>query len=81
MTSTELKIAHALQNCNFLPGSFDKKFSNQLNNWEGRDMTQKGRDKMLEMLYKYRRQIHNYQDLRREIQDERLKGGNFEPIQ
>ena len=76
MTPTELKIASALQSCSYQPGSFDKKFTAQLDNWTNRDMTQKGRDKMLELLYKYRRQIPKYQELRRAIQDERLSEGD-----
>jgi hypothetical protein len=60
MTVLEYRIATALQQCRFLPGSFDKRFVNQLTNWTKRDLTVKGRAKLIEMLHKYRRQIPEY---------------------
>ena len=63
MTSHEKKIAWALSRCTFLPGSFDKLFVKQLDNWKDREMTEKGRAKMIELLHKYKRQIPNYQKL------------------
>ena len=60
MTSIELQIASALNACSFLPGSFDKKFVHQLENWKDREMTVKGRAKMIELLRKYRRQIPDH---------------------
>lgn len=67
MTDIEIKAAIALQNCTFLPGSFDKKFVHQLGNWYSRPMTQKGRAMMVKMLMKYRRQIPNYEKMREAI--------------
>jgi len=63
MTTTELRVASALTRCRFLPGSFDKRFVNQLSNWIDRDMTEAGKRKMIELLHKYRRQIPNYKEL------------------
>jgi hypothetical protein len=67
MTSTERKIATALMFCTFLPGCFDKRFVKQLPKWNDRDMTEKGRAKMIELLHKYRRQIPNYTTLKNEL--------------
>jgi hypothetical protein len=65
MTEPEKSIAWALRNCSFLPGSFDKRFVNQLDKWIDRDMTVKGRAKMMELLQKYRRQIPNFEKLKK----------------
>lgn len=70
MTATEWKIANSLINCTFLPGSYDKKFVQQLGNWKDRDMTLKGRLKMIELLHKYRRQIPDYEKLQSKIKIE-----------
>jgi hypothetical protein len=67
MTTIERKIASALISCSFLPGSFDKRFIRQLPNWENREMTEKGREKMIELLHKYRRQIPNHVALKNEL--------------
>jgi hypothetical protein len=64
MTNIERQIAGALGKCRFLPGTFDKRFVNQLPNWVEREMTEKGRDQMIAMLHKYRRQIPNYEELK-----------------
>lgn len=69
MTQTERKVAYALNRCRFLPGSFEKKFVHQLDNWEDKEMTTKGRDCMLKMLDKFRNQIPNYLELRKELTD------------
>ena len=65
LTNIERDIALALRNCFFLPGSFDKRFVNQLDKWTDRDMTVKGRAKMMELLQKYRRQIPNFEKLKK----------------
>lgn len=67
MTELEKKIANSLQFCSFLPGSFDKRFVKQLHIWADRDMTEKGRAYMLNLLYKYRRQIPDYTTLKSEL--------------
>lgn len=67
MTDPEKQAAYALQRCRFLPGSFDKKFCHQLDNWNDREMTQKGRDCMLKMLDRYKSQISNYLELRKQL--------------
>lgn len=64
MTEPEKSIAWALCSCSFLPGSFDKRFVNQLDKWKDRDMTVKGRAKMMELLQKYRRQIPSFEKLK-----------------
>lgn len=64
MTVTERHIASALSQVTFLPGSFDKRFVKQLPNWLEREMTEKGRDKMIALFHKYRRQIPNYEKLK-----------------
>lgn len=64
MSLTERNIANALSQVSFLPGSFDKRFVKQLPNWLEREMTEKGRVKMIELLHKYRRQIPNYEKLK-----------------
>lgn len=69
MTQAEKHVAYALNRCRFLPGSFDKKFVHQLDNWNDREMTVKGRDCMLKMLDKYRGQIPNYLELRKSLTD------------
>jgi len=67
MTATEIKVANALLQCTFLPGSFDKRFVKQLPNWQDREMTEKGRAMMLKLFQKYRRQIRNYEELLLEV--------------
>ena len=64
MTVTERHIARALSMVTFIPGSFDKRFVKQLPNWLEKEMTEKGRAKMIELLHKYRRQIPNYEKLK-----------------
>lgn len=64
MTLTERHIAEALSNVTFLPGSFDKRFVKQLPNWLEREMTEKGRARMIAIFHKYRRQIPNYEKLK-----------------
>jgi len=63
MTVIERQIAVALQACSFLPGTFDKRFVQNLPNWYDREMTVKGRAMLVKLLVKYRRQIPNYVDL------------------
>lgn len=70
MTNNEYKAAIALQRVTFLPASFDKRFAHQLTGWKDRDMTQKGRDTMLRLLWKYRRQIPKYLELSQAISQE-----------
>ena len=67
MTELEKQIASRLQQCSFLPGSFDKQFSFQLRNWIQKDLTQKGRDMMLHLFHKYRRQIPDYLNLKAQL--------------
>ena len=67
MKFIEQRVAFALNRCSFLPGSFDKKFVHQLDKWKDREMTEKGRAKMIELLTKYRRQVPNYAKLNLEI--------------
>jgi len=57
MTDNEKKAAIALQKVNYLPASFDKKFAHQLSDKLDKPMTEKGRNYMLHLLKKYRRQI------------------------
>lgn len=66
MTNIEKKIAARLNNCSFLPGSFDKRFVKQLSNWDDREMTERGRATMLMLFTKYRRQIPDYERLSEE---------------
>lgn len=63
MTDLEIKAAAALINCNFLPGTYDKKFVHQLGNWYDRKMTEKGREMMIKLVQKYRRQIAGAENL------------------
>lgn len=67
MTAIESKMALRLNHCTFLPGSFDKRFVKQLSNWKDREMTEKGRAKMIELFHKYRRQISDYQTIHNEL--------------
>jgi hypothetical protein len=60
MTTVEKKITASLQRCSFLPGSFDKRFVNQLDNWTDREMTAKGRETLFKLYVKYRRQIKDF---------------------
>lgn len=60
MTTIEHSAALALLNCSFLPGTFDKRWVNQLPNWYGRKMTKKGRETMERLVHKYRRQIPDH---------------------
>jgi hypothetical protein len=56
MTAIEKAIAGRLRACTFLPGSFDKRFVKQLENWEGRDMTTAGKALLFSLANKYRKQ-------------------------
>jgi len=67
MTDLENKIAARLQQCSFLPGSYDKQLSFQLRNWKDKEMTQKGRDMMLHLFHKYRRQIPDFLNLKAQL--------------
>lgn len=78
MTDSELKCALALQNCSFLPGTYDKKFSHQLGNWYSRPMTEKGRAMMLKLVQKYRRQIQNAEKLIKAVNDD-VRTTSFSP--
>ena len=60
MTQIEKHIAERLMKCRFLPGSFDKRFVNQLDNWTDRDMTTAGRTTLFRLYEKYRGQIPDY---------------------
>jgi hypothetical protein len=60
MTEIEKHMANGLKFCTFLPGSFDKRFVKQLDNWIDREMTTDGRSMMVKLYHKYRRQISNY---------------------
>jgi hypothetical protein len=60
MTNAEKTIAEALGKCRFLPGSFDKRFVNQLPNWIDREMTKAGRTTLYRLYEKYRKQIPDY---------------------
>ena len=63
MTDLEHKIAVSLNNCTFLPGSFDKRFVKQLRDKLDQPMTDKGRAFMMSLFHKYRRQIPDYDNL------------------
>lgn len=65
MTPIEISIRSALQNCTFLPGSFDKRFV--MNLQADKPMTEKGRAFMITCFHKYRRQIKNYQQLSEQL--------------
>lgn len=67
MTDLEKVITAALTQCSFTPGSFDKKFVKQLPNWWTRELTERGRETMIRLLHKYRRQIPEYQDICNEL--------------
>lgn len=60
MTLIEKQIAESLLKCRFLPGSFDKRFVNQLPNWTERELTEKGRTTLYRLYEKYRGQIRDY---------------------
>lgn len=60
MTNAEKIISVALSKCRFLPGSFDKRFVNQLPNWQEREMTKSGRTTLYRLYEKYRKQIPDY---------------------
>lgn len=62
MTLEEKQMSNALLKCRFLPGSFDKRFVNQLPNWTDRDMTENGRATLLRLYKKYRGQIPDYKN-------------------
>lgn len=68
MTDLEKKVLNRLANATFLPGSFDKRFiRNMAATWTERDLTVKGRDYLLKMLHRYKRQIPDYKQLISEI--------------
>ncbi len=60
----ELICANNLKRCTFLPGSFDKTFVNRINIEPDYKMTDKGRIFMFSLVYKYRKQMVNYQKIR-----------------
>lgn len=56
ITNTELRIIRALKNCRFLPGSFDKKLSNE---FPLKGVSPLQRYWCYKLGYKYRKQINN----------------------
>lgn len=63
MTDLERKAIHALANCSFLPGTFDKRIARQwaekANKNPDEPLTEKGRRMLFILCHKYRRQISN----------------------
>lgn len=61
MTEHEIKIAKNLGNVSVLPGGFDKRFIRQVssiaNNNPEQELSEKQKEWMLRLVYKYRRQI------------------------
>lgn len=60
----EIFCAGKLKNCSYQPGAFDKSFVMKINTSPEYIMSEKGRNFMFTLLYKYRRQINNYQKVR-----------------
>jgi hypothetical protein len=62
----EKEIAKRLQNVRYLPGSFDKRFVQAMeyavNSEDG--ITDKQRETLLNLLYKYRAQVKDYEELK-----------------
>lgn len=65
----EIYCAVQLKRCRFLPGSFDKTFANKINIEPDYVMSEKGRNFMFLLLHKYRRQVNNYQRVRKNCID------------
>jgi len=70
MTDLEKRIEASLSYVTFLPGSFDKRFVNQLKNWRDREMTEKGRAKLIEIFHKYKRRNPFYYSLKAELENQ-----------
>ena len=63
MTTIEKMMSDRLQKCSFLPGSWEKKFVNQLSKWEDRQMTSKGRASLIRCFAKYHNQISDFESV------------------
>lgn len=63
MTNKEKMLAEALQQCSFLPGSFEKRFVRGLPDRQDKPMTKEGRRLLLELFYKYRKQIKDFENI------------------
>lgn len=61
----EIMCANRLKAASFQPGSFDKSFVSKINVEPDYVMSDKGRDFMFSLVYKYRRQIPIYQKIRK----------------
>lgn len=61
----EIFCATVLKRCRYLPGCFDKSFVSKINTEPNYTMSEKGRNFMFSLLHKYRKQIGNYQKVRK----------------
>ena len=58
MTNIEIVIVNRLQRCRFLPGSFDKRFVNNIAAYNvEHELTENQHKYLFSLVYKYRRQI------------------------
>lgn len=65
----EIFCATQLKKCTYQPGAFDKSFVKKINTEPDYIMSEKGRFFMFSLLHKYRRQIGNYQKVRKMCMD------------
>ena len=63
MTPEQQKQSNALIKCTFLRGSKDKRFAKDMRYYLDKDLTPKQAEYLNSLIYKYRRQIPNYEKL------------------